>query len=85
SGASSRWLRSPSDDTTGRRRGTRSGTPAGVPAAFFRFYNWWCRIAQKAGNGVEMSVERVEEVSLLADQSIKKKALGKSPEALVSE
>jgi len=35
SGASSRWLRSVSDDTTGRRRDIRSSTPAGVPAAFF--------------------------------------------------
>jgi len=33
--ASSRWLRSVSDDTTGRRRDIRSCTPAGVPAAFF--------------------------------------------------
>jgi hypothetical protein len=33
--ASSRWLRSGSDDTTGRRRDIRSSTPAGVPAAFF--------------------------------------------------
>ncbi len=33
--ASSRWLRSVSDDTTGRRRDIRSSTPAGVPAAFF--------------------------------------------------
>jgi hypothetical protein len=32
--ASSRWLRSVSDDTTGRQRGIRSCTPAGVPAAF---------------------------------------------------
>ena len=34
SGDSSRWLRSPSDDTNGRQRGIRSGPPAGVPAAF---------------------------------------------------
>jgi hypothetical protein len=33
--ASSRWLRSVSDDTTGRSRDIRSCTPAGVPAAFF--------------------------------------------------
>ena len=43
---SSRWLRSPSDNTTGRRRGIRSCTPAGVPAAFFRPHDRWCRFAQ---------------------------------------
>ena len=31
SGTTSRWLRSVSDDTTGRQRGIRSCTPAGVP------------------------------------------------------
>ena len=32
--ASSRWLRSVSDDTTGQPQDQRSCTPAGVPAAF---------------------------------------------------
>jgi hypothetical protein len=44
--ASSRWLRSGSDDTTGRQRDIRSSTPAGVPAAFFIPYDRWCRFAQ---------------------------------------
>ena len=44
--ASSRWLRSVSDDTTGRRRDIRSCTPAGVPAPFFRPHDRWCRFAQ---------------------------------------
>ena len=43
----SRWLRSVSDDTTGRRRDIRSCTPAGVPAAFFLdLMTGRCRFAQ---------------------------------------
>ncbi len=47
SGVSSRWLRSVSDDTTGRRRDIRSCTTAGMPAAFFLYLmTGRCRFAQ---------------------------------------
>ena len=47
SGASSRWLRSVSDDTTERQRDIRSFTPAGMPAAFFLdLMTGRCRFAQ---------------------------------------
>jgi hypothetical protein len=69
--ASSRWLRSVSDDTTGRIRDIRSCTPAGVPAAFFRPHDRWCRFAQPPATRFDASgIILLRDISFLTATSI---------------
>ena len=78
--ASSRWLRSVSDDTTGRRRDIRSCTPTGVPAAFFRPHDRWCRFAQPPATRFDASgIILLRDVSFLTATCIyhQKKVIGK--------
>ena len=71
--ASSRWLRSVSDDTTGRRRDIRSCTPAGVPAGFLDLMTGRCRFAQPPATRFDASgIILLWDVSFLTATSIYK-------------